>query len=121
MSSMNHEKVLKRKEKKLMQTRDEILALNDSISKISSKLKERRDHEKATRVSSVRLVSHATAMEVDLKKRPSDRYCDIRTYSKMDLDVWKYHEVRDWFNKDAAPEIPYKFNPSETGYTIKAD
>lgn len=115
------EKVLKKKEKQLMKVRDEILERGDVISKISTTLKQKREGEKSMRVSTSRLYAHHTTMQVDGTKRPSDRFNDIRAYSKMDLDVWKYHEVRDWFNKNAAPPEPYKFQPTETGYTLRVD
>jgi len=39
--------------------------------------------------------------------RPSDRGYDIRLYTKMDLDIWKYADVRDWFNSGyKEPDTP---------------
>jgi hypothetical protein len=38
------------------------------------------------------------------------------------MDCWRYNQLRDWFNVYApATETKYEFNPSKTGYTIKAD
>ena len=121
MTPADREKLLQKKECQLMRTRDKILQNTDAISKISSTLKQKREMEKSTRVKTMRDVAHHTTMKVDGTKRPSDRGQDIRAYSKMDLDVWKYHEVRDWFNKGAAPEQPYTAKPCETGYMLASD
>jgi len=42
----------------------------------------------------------------------------------MDLDVWKYPQVRDWFNSGADPDpekFVYRQRPHETGYMLRFD
>jgi hypothetical protein len=54
-----------------------------------------------------------------MTKRPPDRSYEIRTYTKMDVDLWFNPDVSDWFNKDAPKNLPtYNFSPHETGYMI---
>ena len=115
----NSSKMIEIKKKKLQTTEDKILTLNDSISKISSQLKEQRDKNKSNRVSSARLSTHKTVMLNDSIRRPSDRTYEIRTYTKMDIDLWENPDVCSWFNKDAPAVIEeYKFSPTKTGYSI---
>lgn len=114
--------IIKKKEKQIMENRDKILALNDAASTISNRLKEKRTSEKSLRVASSRNITHHTALDVDFSKRPPDRYADIRSYSQMDMDCWRYNQLRDWFNSYApAQEQKYEFNPVKTGYTLRAD
>lgn len=112
---------LEKKNKKLDKLEEEILEINDKVSKISTELKKKRDHEKDSRVSSGRILSHTKTLDIDREKRPADRYYDIRHYSKMDGDIWRYDQVRNWFNSYATEQEPYKFVPSQTGYTLKID
>lgn len=126
MSTMNKTKdrkvIIKKKEKQILENRDKILALNDSVQAITGKLKEKRESEKSLRVTTSRNVSHMTALQVDFTKRPPDRYADIRSYSQMDMDCWRYNQLRDWFNS-YAPENQekFEFNPVKSGYTVKID
>ena len=114
--------IIKKKEKLLLENRDKLLELDDSVASISSRLKEKRTSEKSLRVAGSRNVSHQTALAVDFSKRPPDRYADIRSYSQMDMDCWRYNQLRDWFNSYAPEhETKYEFNPSKSGYTIKMD
>jgi hypothetical protein len=114
--------VIKKKEKQIMENRDKILALNDSVQAISGKLKEKREGEKSLRVTQSRNVAHLTALQVDFSKRPPDRYADIRSYSQMDMDCWRYNQLRDWFNSYAPErEEKFLFNPTKSGYTVKID
>jgi hypothetical protein len=109
-------------EKQIVEHRDKILALNDSVKAISGRLKEKREADKSLRVTQSRNVAHAAALTVDLSKRPPDRYGDIRSYSQMDMDCWRYNQLRDWFNSYAPQqEIKYEFNASKSGYTVKID
>ena len=41
----------------------------------------------------------------------------------MDLSLWEYDQVRDWFNKKADPNFDpsYKLTPAQTGYMLKKD
>lgn len=114
--------LIKKKEKKLIENRDKILQLNDQVSIMTNKLKEKRTSEKSVRVAMSRIETHRTTLQIDGTKRPPDRYSDIRNYSQMDMDCWRYNQLRDWFNTYALKEeIKYKFSPSKTGYTIKID
>lgn len=114
--------LIKKKEKQIMENRDKILALNDSVQSITGRLKEKRESEKSLRVANSRNVAHMTALQVDFTKRPPDRYGDIRSYSQMDMDCWRYDQLRDWFNSYApAQEDKYYFNPSQSGYTVRID
>mmetsp|Transcript_2284 Transcript_2284/g.3600 ORF Transcript_2284/g.3600 Transcript_2284/m.3600 type:complete len:127 (-) Transcript_2284:177-557(-) len=119
---VDRQTLIKRKEKKVMENRDKILALNDEAAKISGRLKEKRESEKSVRVATSRNMAHTKALEVDFSKRPPDRYADIRSYSQMDMDCWRYNQLRDWFNTYApAQEDRYEFQPTKTGYTVKID
>lgn len=105
-----------------MKNRDTIRELNESALKLCGKLKEKRAAEKSLRVSTGRQIAHATALQIDFSKRPPDRYGDIRSYSKMDMDVWKYDQLRSWFQTYAPDkDVTYDLRPCETGYMIKAD
>ena len=113
---------LSRKNAQLRELEDKILVLSDDIKHRSASLKFKRASEKSLRVASSRMQSHMKQYETDLKNRPPDRGDDIRQYTKMDLDVWKYHQVRDWFNCKASNEdFGYHLTPAETGYMIKVE
>lgn len=106
----------------LVKYEDKILQLSDEIKHKSVSLKQKRASEKSVRVAQSRIVAHMKSYETDLKNRPSDRSDDIRMYTKMDLDVWKYPQVREWFNSMASSEdFGYHLTPSQTGYMIKID
>lgn len=119
--SKKRNKEVEKKKRELQQTGQTILELKDEISHISVKLKEKRMKEKDFRVSTTRFISHEKTLEIDRHKRPADRDYEIRNYSKMDMDVWRYDQVRNWFNSYATEQEPYRFVPSETGYTLKKD
>jgi hypothetical protein len=112
-------KQLDLKNKQLSRLEDKILEYKDTVSTISVKLKEKRDHEKDFRVRMGRSIAHNKTLELDRTKRPADRTYEIRNYSKMDMDVWRYDQMRGWFNNYATPEEPYELVPSKTGYTLK--
>lgn len=112
---------LDKKNKKLDHLEEEILEMKDRVAKSTIDLKKKREHEKDCRVASSRILSHTKTLSIDGEKRPSDRSYDIRHYSKMDGDIWRYDQVRNWFNSYAVDQEPYKFVPSQTGYTLKAD
>lgn len=115
-------RVIKEKEKQSVENREKIYKLNDEVAEITNKLKEKRSSEKSVRVAKARLETHHTVLAVDRMKRPSDRYQDIRSYSKMDKDVWQDDTLRGWFNSYAPQEEDkYHFSPSQTGYTIRID
>jgi len=101
---------------------DDILSLRDEIREKSASLKQLRASQKSVRVANARIASHLKAYNIDLHNRPPDRGDDIRQYTKMDLDVWAYPQVRDWFNSQATDEdFSYKLRPSETGYMIRVE
>ena len=109
-------------DRELRKLEDKIMHLGNHIHAKSASLKEQNAHKKAVRVAKSRLKQHHQYTHIDEKKDPADRSFDVRIYTKMDLDVWKYHEVRDWFNKDATNEdLSYKLKPSDTGYMIRLD
>ena len=116
---MELEKTIQRKEKKLKKIQDDILAMNDSIKKVSTDLQTKKREENSSRVAGSRLSTHTKSILGDITKRPPDRSYDIRTYSKMDVDLWLNPDVSRWFNKDAPQNMPtYNFSPIESGYTI---
>jgi len=123
MSSTINKKVEKLKEQ-FKASQEKIYHMNDVIKEKAFHLKHDQARNKALRVAQARNKSHHAIMDTDRKNRPSDRDFEVRMYSKMDLDVWKYEDVRQWFNTYASSDpsvYEYKFNPSETGYTIRVD
>ena len=109
-------------DKDLRKLEDKIMHLGNHVLAKSSSLKAQNAHKKAVRVANSRLHQHHQYTHIDEKKAPADRSFDVRIYTKMDVDVWKYHEVRDWFNKDATNEdLSYKLRPADTGYMVKVD
>jgi hypothetical protein len=113
--------LVKKKEKKLMETRDVIYNLNDTISQKAKELKALKSSEKSERVAASRLSSHKTQLRIDRANRPSDRDYEIRQYTIIDGDVWKYDDLRQWFNKGAR-DVPKETKALwETGYTIRVD
>jgi hypothetical protein len=109
-------------DKELRKHEDNIMHLGNHITAKSASLKKQNAHTKACRVATARLKQHHQYTAIDEKKAPADRAFDVRIYTKMDLDVWKYPEMRDWFNKDATKEdLSYKLRPADTGYTIRLD
>lgn len=113
---------LARKHAELRALEDKILHLSDDIQLKSRNLKARRSSEKSLRVAGNRIASHLKQYETDLRNRPSDRGDDIRQYTKADLDIWQYPQVRDWYNKNASSEdFGYHLTPAETGYMIRVE
>jgi len=114
------------KQAALVQCEEKILHLTDEIKQKAGTLKQLRASEKSERVANSRLVSRRSANETDLQNRPSDRGANIRLYTKMDLDVWAYPQVREWFNKNASDDDPFASDPYvrpgfSTGYTIRLE
>ncbi len=120
-ASQIRNKIIEKKKKEFMKCGEEILELNKSISTISSKLKQKRSDEKDSRVSTLHHISHKKSLELDRTKRPADRDFEIRSYTKMDGDIWRYDQVRNWFNTYATEQEPYNYVPSKEGYTLKVD
>lgn len=115
------QKEIVKKQSEVIKCEDKLLDLKDTVSNITVTLKNKRSHEKDMRVSTTRVLSHTKALDIDRSKRPADRDFEVRSYSKMDADIWRYDQVRNWFNSYATDQEPYKFVPSQTGYTIKVD
>ena len=109
------------KKEKLDVVYNHIGELNDEIRIKTRQLKEEKDSKTLTKILKSRQFNHSISLLNDEKLRPSDRSNDIRIYSRMDLDVWKYDDVREWFNKyslnnNIQEEIVI---PSQTGYMIR--
>ena len=113
---------IEQKEKQLTKLEENLMEFKDKARHKSAELTTLRESEKSGRLANVRHRTHNLVTEVDSLLRPPDQSCDIRTYSKMDLDIWKYEDVRLWFNKNA-PSDPksgeYTLRPADTGYVIK--
>lgn len=114
--------MIENKKKELKETSDKIYDMRDEIQSLSKKLREKREHEKAVRLANSRIDTRLKTIQIDSVKRPSDREYGVRPYSKMDNDVWKYDQLRDWFNTYAPKEtIQEHQSPSQTGYTIRIE
>ena len=113
---------IEQKEKQLSKLEENLMEFKDKTSLKSLELASLRESEKSGRLANVRHRTHKLITEVDSVLRPPDQSCDIRTYSKMDLDIWKYEDVRLWFNKNAPHDSKageYCLRPADTGYVIK--
>ena len=104
-----------------METRDVIYNLNDTRSQKAKELKALKSSEKSERFAASRLSSHKTQLHIDKANRPSDRDYEIRQYTIIDGDVWKYDDLRQWFNKGARDAPKETKTLWETGYTIRVD
>lgn len=110
---------IRKKEKTLRKIQDDILEMNDKIKSVTSKLQTQKREDSSARVAGMRLSTHTKSILGDLTKRPPDRSYEIRTYTKMDADLWFNPDVSHWFNKDAPRELPTdSFSPIESGYMI---
>ena len=116
---MSRKAKIERLKKEVDTVSAQIIDLGDEIKIRTKHL--HHEHHSIThgRIAKSRQSADSQAIAVDRVLRPSDRDNGIRTYSKMDLDIWKYDDVRKWFNTGASeePEIQEK-SPSETGYMI---
>ena len=110
------------KEKQLLKLEETLLEFSDRTKAKTGELLAIKESDKSGRLANVRHRTHHLITEMDSKLRPPDQSNDIRTYSKMDLDIWKYEDVRYWFNKNA-PSDPnagaYTLRPVDTGYVIR--
>lgn len=107
------------KKEKLQEVYNHIGELSDEVKKKTIQLKSEKEINTSTRMLRNRQFDHMTTVLNDHKLRPSDRSNEIRTYSRMDLDVWKYDDVRNWFNKYSTDIPQQSVIPSETGYMIR--
>lgn len=64
---------------------------------------------------------HHQFQDREAKLRPSDRSNESRHYGKMDLDIWKYEGVRDWFNKYSIDKPEEPWSAAKSGYTFARD
>lgn len=112
---------MKLKEKELVKCDEVLNKLRDEIHNLSRDLKKTRTHEQGMRLGNSRISTHKSRTEFDKKKRPSDREYNVRLYSQMDKDTWRYDGMRDWFNKYSGENENHNFIPSETGYTFIKD
>lgn len=120
MSNNKIKTKLEVKKEKLKEVYNHINELSDEIKNKTKELKIEKEMNTSTRMLKNRQFDHMTCVLNDSKLRPSDRSNEIRTYSRMDLDVWKYDDVRHWFNKYSRDDIPSEsVIPSQTGYMIR--
>lgn len=116
---MSRQQRIKKLKKELDSTVNRINDLGDEVKKRHSDLQ--REHHVVThgRISKVRMTTDRMEMDKDLGVRPSDKQLSIRSYSKMDQDIWKYDDVRKWFNHNAPTDNAALHEaPSATGYTV---
>ena len=45
----------------------------------------------------------------------------VRSYSRVDGEVWQRPEIRRWFDAFSTPMATEAFDPSVSGYTVTAD
>jgi hypothetical protein len=80
---------------------NKIADIGDDIKKKTTALKHQRSAITKTRIARGRIIADTNAVKVDRALRPSDREHGIRVYSKMDADVWRFDDLRKWFNNYA--------------------
>lgn len=120
INSKRHQNVpdtlIKIREKQLRQYEEEALQMESQIKLFSKLNKERYDKDKCSRVKQIRLDTHRKYHETDLRKRPSDRKLNLRDYTPLDNNAWKFEELRKWYNKghDASEEDKFNINQNET-------
>lgn len=110
--------LIQEKKAQLRKVSDEILTLDKLAKKTNKQLLQEKEDKTAHRLSKSRVIMHNHAISNDRVLRPPDRENGIRTYGKMDLDVWKYDQIRDWFNQYGQPASDKNESPAETGYMI---
>ena len=117
---MSRKQRIKKLEKELGTTVSKIIDLGDEVKKRNKDLHSEHHTITHARLAKTRMATDKMEMDKDVGVRPADKQLSIRTYSKMDLDIWKYEDVRKWFNQNAPLEKPNTLHesPSSTGYTI---
>ncbi len=109
-----------RKEKQLDHLEEKLLKLSDDTRKKTKELKLESEMDRSSRLASARRKAHALNAELDDGLRSSDKCNNLRSYTKMDADIWKYEDVRQWFNKYSTEDsCVYKLRPADTGYVIR--
>lgn len=121
MSGTDRKKLIEAKKAQVQHLYDEIAVLSDKARAKTTTNKIEKDSHTQGRLSRTRQAMHIAGTKNDRALRPSDRGNDIRTYSKMDLDVWKYDDVRNWFNQYATDMPSDTTTPAETGYMIRKE
>jgi hypothetical protein len=107
------------KKARLQEVYDHIAVMSDEVRDKAKQLKAEKEANTANRTQKSRQMSHTSSLVSDHRLRPSDRSYEIRTYSRMDLDVWKYNDVRNWFNQYATDMPVEHVSPADTGYMIR--
>lgn len=116
---MSRKQRIKTLQKELDHTVVKITDIGDNVKKKNKELQHEHHVITHCKISKARLTTDKMEMDKDVGARPSDKQLSIRTYSKMDLDIWKYEDVRKWFNQNGpCDENVMHKSPSETGYTI---
>lgn len=121
---MSNAPAIARKEKQLQQLEEKMRNMTDDVRAKTRSLLSEKEMDRNDRLARVRHQTHFLTTQMDLSLRPPDQSNDIRTYSKMDLDIWKYEDVRNWFNKDAVgdpDDYAYRLTPAQTGYVVRVD
>ena len=112
------------REKKVREIRKmegKISDLQDTIKQESIRYRTQVERDKSLRVKIIKDHKHQLIQDQDSQHRVPDRSFVIRSYSRMDISVWEYRQVRDWFNA-YAPSPGQKKSISryiDTGYTIE--
>ena len=110
------------KQKQIIAYEDRLMKLSDLTKKKTIRLAMDNEMDKSGRLALTRHRTHHLTTDMDSALRPPDQSNDIRTYSKMDSDIWAHADVRYWFNKNA-PTDPnhgaYTLTPVDTGYVIR--
>ena len=119
LSSSKNKVKINAKKARLQEVYDHIAVMSDEIKEKAKQLKADKEANTANRTHKSRLMSHTSSLTSDHQLRPSDRSYEIRTYSRMDLDVWKYNDVRNWFNQYATDVPVEHMSPADTGYMIR--
>lgn len=82
----------------IISTTNKIADIGDEVKKKTSVLKQQRLAVTQNRIARARVTTDTNAVKLDRVLRPCDREHGIRVYSKMDADVWRFDDLRKWFN-----------------------
>ena len=118
MSRSSNKKRLVREMRKM---EVQISMLQGTIKEEAKRFKSHVEHEKSLRVKKISDHSHHRSLIQDSHQRVSDRAFDIRSYSRMDVAIWQYPQVRDWFNAYASDVPRLNVRYVESGYTIEVN
>ena len=122
---MSRKNKIKKLQIELDETSMKIIDLGDKVKKRNKDLHHEHHCITQGRIAKTRQFTDTQAMENDRSLRPSDKDQSIRTYSKMDLDIWRNDDVRKWFNSNVPDTESHNIlpitaheSPSSTGYMI---